>query len=341
MVGLLIFDVHPSSWTREDFESLVRLPSKPSDEPSSPAISDPEVEIGDLRQTSREPIKWTRPAKSIGEFDWTVPNGASSPQTASHSLEGASTIGEAGSDSPTEWTIERRVSAVSVRLESADGAIGSGVIVAVGPHSFEVLTADHVIGPLATGPLPGWRVTHMVMSHGETRLNGDSQSHIPGMRWAMSRSLTIVRRSAAEDLALLRVSRQDLSETPVAISNLRAISNTLRPSDPLETWVGEEVWTVDTTINRVADVGSTFVESIEVGRPTLAAAANRYLKLEVQSKPGMSGSGLFIRADPIGAAASVRLIGIASGNSNGRAHYVAPSVIADFMSKMPRGSVAQ
>ncbi|MEM6778962.1 MAG: hypothetical protein AAF670_15000 [Planctomycetota bacterium] len=242
MVAVLIFDVRPSEWTRADVESVFRLPNKPSNETPAPAVSDSDEQFGDLQRTSKEPIRWRSPAQPEHNIEWTSP----SPLRTQRPSRNLPLDDSASTESPghsIQWTLERRIAAASVRLESADGIVGSGVIVTVRPHSFEILTADHLLSPTASGRLSGWNVTHLVLNQDQSEPNGTNNSTVPGMKWTTSRSLAVVRRDTAADLSLLRVSSSAAADRPIAISisGLEARSNPSIESNPTGSLVGQQV----------------------------------------------------------------------------------------------------
>ncbi len=219
--------------------------------------------------------------------------------------------------------LEQRIVAASVRVGQWTGQpgepywAGGGVIIDVSTDHLDVLTADHVLGPggpgvvqIPTGPAAG--------------------------DWATLGAVTLVARDASKDLALLRV------QTPAAV-DATAAAVTTQPGDHTSFrvsddstgatswvsgrgWIGQPVWTIDSIGPERPEIALARIDSIQSARPRPTEAVNTYFRLATASLSGMSGSGLF-NADG-------GVVGIASGNSAGQAHYVAASVLAEFLASV-------
>lgn len=200
---------------------------------------------------------------------------------------------------PNKDGLVRRIAAISVRVEAVDAdGEGCGVIVAIEPSSYDVLTAAHVIEGSQR---------FLVTVFEEL-----SNSLIRSPR--QDRSVSVVNVDRDRDLALLRVfGPNSFGFEPALMANA-----TVDPSSlPLRGWVIDSL-SEDWPEVRTAKV----VERRTVAR-TKEAIPIRYLILQSASESGMSGGGLFD--------SSGRLIGIASGNGDGRAFYIATNEIQAFV----------
>ena len=191
-----------------------------------------------------------------------------------------------------------RASQSTVRFDRKDGSLlGCGVIVSTSIHGFDVLTANHLF---AENEL--FSITTFDRDSVEGAFS--TRSHD---------SAQVIKRSAAMDLALVRVRSVIV---PVYTASLAELGK----PEALPDFSGWAVYCEGAgapTSNKVSRAEKT------TARRTKDAELTDYWKIERESIHGASGSGLF---DDQG-----QLVGIASGNSRGFAYYSHANGIAKFL----------
>lgn len=205
----------------------------------------------------------------------------------------------------SEQKITERIAAASVRVETVDAdGEGCGVIVAIQPSSYDVLTAAHVIEG-------GQRFLITVFEEMPDSLIRSTRQ---------DRSVSVVNVDSDRDLALLRVFGPNSFEfKPATVPSNVGASSVLLDSNrmPISGWI------VDCLNSDWPSVRSGEVVDAKKVARTKGALPIRYLILNSESDAGMSGGGFF---DSNG-----NLLGIASGNGDGRAFYVAPGELQRFL----------
>ncbi len=204
------------------------------------------------------------------------------------------------SDSPSSLLpiLLNRASQSTVRFDRKDGSLlGCGVIVSTSIHGFDVLTANHLFAETELFSI--------------TTFDRDS---VEGAFYTRTYdSVRVMKRSAAMDLALVRVQSVIVPGYTASLAELGT------PKTPAEFsgWAvycdgaGAPTW------NKVSKAEKT------TARRTKDSEMIDYWKIERESVRGASGSGLF---DDQG-----QLVGIASGNSRGFAYYCHANGIAKFL----------
>lgn len=212
----------------------------------------------------------------------------------------------ASADLPHETSVQIANATVRIIGGSSNPEVsdseGSGVVVRRRSTSFDVLTADHVIGD-------GTDLTvEMASSIPDTSEGaGLSRTGMPKIDFRrVERSVSVLHRDPMIDLAMLRV------HTPIAAPG----TDVQLTSKPSADFVGETGLVCDATGVHGLEIQAILIASFDRVRRNPDTAPVGFLILTVASKPGMSGSGLFDRGGG--------LIGIASGNADGAAHYVGP-----------------
>jgi len=191
-----------------------------------------------------------------------------------------------------------RASQSTVRFDRKDGSLlGCGVIVSTSTHGFDVLTANHLFAETELFSI--------------TTFNRDSVEGAFSTR--RNDSVQVIKRSAAMDLALVRVRSVVV---PVCTASLAEPGKPEALPD-FSGWVVYCEGAGAPTSNKVSRAEKT------TARRTKDAELTDYWKIERESIHGASGSGLF---DDQG-----QLVGIASGNSRGFAYYSHANGIAKFL----------
>ena len=191
-----------------------------------------------------------------------------------------------------------RASQSTVRFDRKDGSLlGCGVIVSTSIDGFDVLTANHLFAETEL---------FSITTFGRDSVEGafSTRSHD---------SVRVIKRSAAMDLALVRVRSVIV---PVYTASLAELGK----PEALPDFSGWAVYCEGAgapTSNKVSRAEKT------TARRTKDAELIDYWKIEPESIHGASGSGLF---DDQG-----QLVGIASGNSRGFAYYSHANGIAKFL----------
>jgi len=191
-----------------------------------------------------------------------------------------------------------RASQSTVRFDRKDGSLlGCGVIVSTSIHGFDVLTANHLFSE---------NELFSITTFDRDSVEGafSTRSHD---------SAQVIKRSAAMDLALVRVRSVIV---PVYTASLAEPGKPEALPD-FSGWVVYCEGAGAPTSNKVSRAEKT------TARRTKDAELTDYWKIERESIHGASGSGLF---DDQG-----QLVGIASGNSRGFAYYSHANGIAKFL----------
>ncbi|QDV84645.1 S1 family peptidase [Planctomycetes bacterium TBK1r] len=211
----------------------------------------------------------------------------------------------------TRKRIEALGRATAVRIVDANQQmIGSGVVVAMREGSFDVVTAYHVIEKPGRYGIESFRSSSAV---------GTTLRHAPS-------AVTILRSDPDIDLAYLRVTALIRPAECVAVAAAEPrLFDSSEPSDRAEPSILNEAWIVDCTgsgapvVSRVSDV------TRRTARRSEDDVGVAYWRLGQESSPGMSGSALLDKRG--------RLIGVASGNSDGSAYYCGVEALREFVER--------
>lgn len=173
----------------------------------------------------------------------------------------------------------------------SEASLGYGVILERSSTGFDVITADHVLADRRDFIVHAWQ--------------RDSKS----TSLQAFRSITIMHRSPAQDLAWLRVRGEAVHTSKLSLAQPAKLD-------------GQPAWTF-----RIEDRQPIF-ELNEIEKRVSAmrdsqSPAVSYWRLKNSVEPGLSGGGL---VDAKG-----QWIGIASGNSRNQAHYIDQSEISQFL----------
>lgn len=277
-----------------------------------PAMQPPAMQPSAMQPASEEstssPMQSVSSERSINSSTSEPNEGSSSPSQS----PGNRSVGKVDStsdsivskpvatDSPSTLLplLLNRASQSTVRFDRKDGSLlGCGVIVSTSIHGFDVLTANHLFA--------------------ETELFSVTTFDRDSVEGAFSTrshdSVQVIKRSAAMDLALVRVRSVIV---PVYTASLAELGKPKALPD-FSGWAVYCEGAGAPTSKKVSRAEKT------TARRTKDAELIDYWKIEPESIHGASGSGLF---DDQG-----QLVGIASGNSRGFAYFVHANGIAKFL----------
>ncbi|QDV41322.1 hypothetical protein Enr13x_11600 [Stieleria neptunia] len=205
--------------------------------------------------------------------------------------------GEPSAGAMTAERIETLGRATAVRILDANQQfVGSGVVVAKREGSFDVVTAYHVIEKPGRYGIESFRTSSVV---------GTTLRHAPS-------AVTILRSDPDVDLAYLRVSALIQPAQCVSVTSAAPVESIL-----------SEAWIVDCTGSGAAVVSKIDNVTRQTARRSQDGVGVSYWRLGQESSPGMSGSALLD--------AEGRLIGVASGNSDGSAYYCEVDALHEFV----------
>ncbi len=225
-------------------------------------------------------------------------NEPSSEVSVKEPIPPAEPTGQAGSDaapkddvSTIQFDAERLKFAMVAVGTAKEGWLGYGVVFERSSTGFDVLTADHVVDGLKSLMVQAWQ--------GE----GIAAKLQPYM------SVTVMHRAPEQDLAWLRVRTSASDVVPLSISQHNSNTGQTR---------------LDLSSERAESrIHRHEIDKLVSAKRDGQAQPVAYLRLKNRIEPGLSGGGLVD--------ANGKWIGIASGNSQNQAHYVAPEEIIAFM----------
>ncbi|MDV6032214.1 MAG: trypsin-like peptidase domain-containing protein [Phycisphaera sp. RhM] len=190
-----------------------------------------------------------------------------------------------------------RATAVRI-LDANQQFVGSGIVVAKREGSFDVVTAYHVIEKPGRYGVESFRTSSAV---------GTTLRHAPS-------AVKILRSDPDVDLAYLRVSALIQPAECVSVTSAALVESIL-----------SEAWIIDCTGSGAPVVSKIDNVTRQTARRSQDGVGVSYWRLDQESSPGMSGSALLDAAG--------RLIGVASGNSDGSAYYCEVDALHEFVDR--------